>query len=149
MTKKIICLLAIICMLCPMAAHCETMKLESMLPYATQLKFSFVNEGKELLKDAWEYYGLFNENSYWYVFESCVGQKGVMKELYFEFTYENSFISIAAIYSETNDFPMIVILYEGEKPSTEILVNYHQHGFYAYETESNSQYKLELTNVVK
>lgn len=151
--KKVICLLAALCMMIPMAAVGEETELnvETLFPIVEQLKIATIEETKEILRSTWQYY---YENApegtdyYWYMMESSIYEETFLYEFYLEFLYQQSrFARITVVRSTDSDYPLILVNCNGEEPSLELVAKYFGLDLYAYEIrdEDEKNYQIEFT----
>ena len=138
--KKIVCLLAALCMIFPMAAISEELTLEALVPVVEELQNSSLSEMRDIMDSLRAKYYSGAEDYYWYYIESSATYGDVLYEGYLELEYESSrYVEFIAIRHSLNDRVLFLINHNGEEPSIETVAKYFNLGLYAYEVKDDDE----------
>ena len=156
--KKLVCLLAALCMIFPMAAIGEELTLEALIPVVEELQNSSLAEMRDIMDSLRVKYCSDAENYYWYYTETSVAYGDVLYDGYLELEYESPrYVEFVAIRHSLTDRVLFLINHNGEEPSMETVAKYFELGLYAYEIEDDDEenyhvefiMELEENEVVK
>ena len=144
MYKKIVCLLVVLCMVLPVAAFGEEITPSSIYSTIKSMMNSTYYETKAMMEELLRYNYTECASHYWYYVESSVDEE-FLYDIYLEFTYEdNRFIHIASVYSSLTDYPLIMVEYNGEAPSAEIIADYLALGMHMNEIQDKDELNCHI-----